>query len=213
MLTLTETSEEVVPLDEVLPLQERILETEETAWGYVVRQKTDRFDHETAFESAGRFLGLILVVCAYGQWFLPATLFGGDAVAMKGAMSFVFGASGVGIYWFATRGLKTDLEVDLTRRELRVVNRNSRGGRRLQLHIGMRDIESAFLRRIKEDDAPAYLMVRPRRGAAPIQLAMGCETELMELQQRLKSDIKPVSEKLEDRMARNVSFLSSRRAS
>lgn len=207
MLSFAEAQEDFVE-----PQEDR-LETEKTSWGYVVREKADRFDHETVVEASGRFLGLVLVMCAYGQWFLPAAMFVGDAIAMKGAMSFFFGGTGVAFYWMASRGLRSELEVDLTRRELRVVNRNSRGHRRLQTRIGMRDIESAFLRRVKDSDEPALLMVRLRRGTAPLELAAGSEVELMDLQQRLKSDVKPVSEKLEERMARNVAFLSRRGAS
>ena len=207
MLSLAETEEDVVQL------RDGLLETEKTSWGYIVREKADRFDHETVLEASCRFLGFVLVLCAYAQWFLPGLMFNGDAVAMKGALSFFLCGTGVAVYWFASRGLRGELEVDQTRRELRLVSLNSRGHKRLRARICMRDIESAFLRRTKEADAPAFLMVRLRRGGAPIKLATGLEDELMELQQRLKTDVKPVSEKLEERMARSVTFLSSRIAS
>lgn len=207
MLSLARTQ------DGLPEVQEDVLETEKTSWGYIVREKTDKFEHETVVESSGRFLGLIFVVCAYGQWFLPAAMFIGDAVVMKGAMSFLFGATGVGMYWMASRGLCKELEVDLTRRELRVVNRNGRGTRRLQSRIGMREIESFFLRRTKASAEPTLMMVRLRQSAVPLLLAAGGEVELTDLLQQLKSDVKPVSEKLEERMARNVAFLSRRTGS
>ena len=87
----------VRPQDGLPEVQEDVLDTEKTSWGYIVREKTDRFEHETVVEASGRFLGLIFVVCAYGQWFLPAAMFNGDAIVMKGAMSFLFGATGVGM--------------------------------------------------------------------------------------------------------------------
>lgn len=189
------------------------LSLKDTAWGYIVQEERDRFDRESAVEAAARFLGLILVICAYGQWLLPSAMFGADPLASKAVLSFFLGSTGAAIYWFASRGMHTEFHVDLTRRELRIHNRNSRGQTRLQKCVPMREVESAFLRRPPTRDMPAHLVLRLRAGRGQVQVATGEEEALTQLHKRLSQDLRPTREKLEDRLYRTQVPFTSRRAS
>ena len=175
---------------------------EETYWGYTVGEATDRFETETVLEAACRFLGLILVICAYAQWLLPGSMYGPEVFGMKAALSFLFGASGVVIYWFASRGARVELEVDQARRELRVVSRNSRGQTRLQRRVAMNDVRSAFVRRPTGSARNAELVVRLRRNDGLVTIASGRESDLSELHARLRGDIRPVTERVKTRTLR-----------
>ncbi|MEM1064474.1 MAG: hypothetical protein AAGJ74_03145 [Pseudomonadota bacterium] len=180
-------------------------------WGYIVGETVGPFDQDRMLEAACRFLGLILIVCAYGQWFLPGSVFVGDVLAMKAALSFFFGSTGAAIYWFASRGLMLEVHVDLARRELRVVNRNSRDQVRLHSRVPMRNIESAFMRRDAGRNGRSHLVVRLRGKAHVLHVASGTELEMHHLHRRLSADIKPVRERLEDRLVRQATFMSSRK--
>lgn len=191
----------------------RVLSVQETMWGYILGEEAGRFDQDRLLELGCRFLGLILILCAYGQWFLPGSVFVGDVLAMKAALSFFFGASGAAIYWFASRGLMLEVHVDLSRRELRVVNRNSRDQVRLHSRVPMRNVESAFMRRDNGRGARTHLMLRLRDKSQVMHVASGSEAEMHHLHRRLSADIKPAKERLEDRLARQATFMTSRLAS
>lgn len=189
--------------------RETPLGVRETSWGYIIREDLDRFARETVVEAMGRFLGLVLVLSAYGQWLLPAALYSGNVLWAKAGVSFVLGLIGALVYWIASRGLHVEVQVDLTRRELRVVNRNSRNQTRVRRRVSMRNIESAFLRRATTRDVPAHLFLR-LRGGQELHVATGSEKMLTAIHRRLGRDIRPASERLEDRLMRQVMFVSKR---
>lgn len=182
----------------------------ETYWGYVIRENPHGRNQETLIEAGLRFLGLILVLAAYGQWLVPASLFSGDPIIMKAGIAFILGVSGVVIYWYASRGLSVDIQVDVSKREVRVAHRNGRGQTRLHSIIPMRRIESAFLKRSKAEGAEASLYLRFRDRSDVLHVASGPEADLVILHRRLSADLRPVSERINQRLAKSVKFRSTR---
>lgn len=177
--------------------QKSSVEISETFWGYIVREAQDRFDRESVTESGLRFLGLILVLAAYGQWLLPGSLFLENVLAMKMVMSFVFAATGVGLYMFASRGFRQEVQVDIGRRELRFVARNSRGHSRLQSRIPMDGVESAFVKRNKDVSGGATLYIRLHGVDAALQVLSGKNSDLTRLHKRICHDLSPREVRLE----------------
>lgn len=186
------------------------LSVSETYWGYEIRDHEDRFDRENLAEHFLKFLGLVFVIAAYGQWFLPEGLFEGEAVVVKATICFLLGAAGSWLYWHASRGLALAVEIDLARREIRVVRRNGRGRRRVETMVPMARVESAFVQRSKERGHPAHLCLRMRVPEAVLHVASGRERELETLLRRLSHDVRPARERIDERLAGAVGFRSRR---
>lgn len=177
--------------------QSKSLEISETFWGYIVREPQDRFDKETLTESVLRFFGLVFVLLAYGQWLLPGSLFSGDVLAIKMVFSFLFAATGTGLYMFAGRGFRHEVQVDPSRREVRFAMRNARNQSRLKSRLPMEGVASAFVMRSKSDPNNATLFFRLHGVSAPLQVITGRPTEIERLHQRLCHDLSPREERLE----------------
>jgi hypothetical protein len=188
------------------------LSVSETYWGYEISDREDRFDRERLAEPLLRFLGLVFVIAAYGQWFLPEILFRADSTVVKATICFLFGAAGLWLYWLGDRGLATNIEIDMSRREIRVVRRNSRGRRRTEATVPMARIESAFVQRSKDPGQQAHLFLRIRAPDAVLHVATGAEDELATLLRRLGHDIRPLRELVDARLAASLSFRSRRKA-
>lgn len=181
----------------------------ETYWGYEIRENAGHRDQESAMESLLRFLGLVLVLAAYGQWLLPAGLFGDDANLARSGLTFVLGAGGAAIYWFANRGLTNSVQVDLSRRELRLVTRNARNQMRMRQKLPMEGVQSAFLRRSKAPGHDADLCLR-LMGGAELLLAQGPEAEMTAVHRRLCIDLRPAGARMQDKLTERPLFISSR---
>lgn len=186
------------------------LSVSDTYWGYEIRDGSDRFERGALTESTLKFVGLICVLSAYGQWFLPAQFFVGDTVVAKATLCFLLGAVGFWLYWLASRGLATDVEIDMARREIRVVRRNRGGARRVEVVVPMARVESAFIQRSKVRGALAHLCLRMRAPEAVLHVATGPQRELESLLRRLSHDLKPMSERIDERLAASVAFRSRR---
>ena len=182
----------------------------ETYWGYIIREEQDRFDRESVSEAALRYLGLVLLMTAYVQWLLPASLFTGDVFLMKAGLSVILGALGVVLYWHASRGLSIDVHVDTIRREMRVSHRDSRGKTRLHSVIPMRRIEGAFVEAPDRPGGVAKLLVQIADCEEVLNVATGPEHQIAALDRRLSMDLRPMAERLDERLASVVPFRSRR---
>ncbi len=176
----------------------------ETIWGYIVAETGDRFDRESLGEAGLRFLGIVLVLLAYGQWLLPASVLGANAFAMKAAMTFFFGAAGGVIYWAASRGMQTEIHFNTERRDVRTVARNAKGHVRILSRWKFDAIESVFTMRPPEPGAPVEFYLRLRGKSEPFLLFKGGEEEVRALHQRLIHDMAPAQERLQARLAREL---------
>lgn len=184
----------------------------DTYWGYTIRDADDRFDRETLVEILMRFLGLVLVVSAYAQWLLPPSIFPGDPFLTKASLAFMFGAGGVAIYYYGSRGLATEIHVDLSRREVRLSRRNARGQTRLRQIVPMGKVESAYIKRIEGGNGGAQLYLRFAGKANGIEVARGTEEALKVLHRRLCTDLRPAKERVDHKLSKSLLFQSSRLA-
>ena len=186
------------------------LSVSETYWGYEIGDRSDRFERDGLAENFLKFLGLIFVIAAYGQWFLPELLFRGEAMVVKATICFLLGAAGCWLYWTASRGFALSAEIDLARREIRVVRRNGRRQRRVEATVPMSRVESAFVQRSKVRGQPAHLCLRMRAPESILHLATGPERELETLFRRLSHDLRPLKDRIDDRLAHSVTFRTRR---
>lgn len=196
--------------DATLPKPLGALRVSETYWGYEIQDNANRFDSDRVTEPLLKFFGLVLVLAAYGQWFLPAVFFGNDAVFAKAVLCFFLGALGCWIYWSAGRGLQTSIEIDTTRRQVRVVRRNSKGRRSVGTVVPMQNIESAFIQRTKEMGMKPNLYLRMRDAHELLHVATGPELELEDILERLHRDLRTPRERVELKLAERSGFRSIR---
>ena len=191
--------------------QVNALKVTEAYWGYIVAAGGDRFDHETLGEMGMRFIGVIFVLMAYAHWLLPGSLVSLDVLTMKLVMSAFFASAGALFYWYASKGLHLEVQIDTTRREIRVANRNFRGRTRLQSRVAMFEIESAFIQRSKDTMGPAHLFLRRRNSPELVHIATANESELSVLHARLSKDLQPVEDRVEEKMAKRHALFATRR--
>ena len=182
----------------------------ETHWGYVIHEDVDRFERETLAGAAVRFAGLILVLSAYGQWLLPAALYGPDTVVTKSLVSLLLGLSGVALYWIASRSTRIDLQVDLTRRELRLTETSGHGRERLRAVVPMARVASAFVARTNDGTTQPQLFLEMRDRDDVMHVATGAESELIVLHRRLSHDLRPIEDRIDRKLAMAVPFRSNR---
>lgn len=182
----------------------------DTYWGYTIAEPLARTPGLAV--PVLRFLGLVLVLAAYGQWLLPSTLFQGEALLTKAALTAVFGMSGIGLYWFASRGVRRIVTVDLSRRQVRLAQRNSRGDDRVRMVQPISKVEGAVLKRAADPAIPSELFLRLKGRRAPVLIAAGDEAQLLALHKRMAEDLRPMRERIEDRLAHDPGFRSVRTA-
>lgn len=187
-LILTQTHEARVA--QPLPPLEG-LETRQILGGYTVSERAGVLDLDAVMEGSLKFFGLAMVLSAGALWLLPGAIIAGDVLTMKLALTAAFLATGLALFWHANRGFQYEIQIDAGRREVRIATRNSRDESRTRRRIPMRDIESCFLRRSKEPNAPARLYLRLRGSPVPVALIGGPEHALGMLHQRLSRDLRP----------------------
>lgn len=174
------------------------LSVSETHWGYIVSETVEPFDRETVTEAVMRALGLGLLIVAYGLWLLPAGPVSDEVLLMKLAMSVVLTVFGGSLYWLASRGFRSEWQVDTARREIRMASRNVRGNSRLVTRIPMDQIESAF---VKRGQSGSHMFFRLRGIPDPMHVLSGSEADLRAFYERLRTDLRPPRDRVEARLA------------
>jgi hypothetical protein len=176
----------------------------ETYWGYIVREHASDQDRRFLRDAVLVFSGAVLVLVGLGQWLMPGALFTADLVALKIAVTAAMLSLGLVCLHAVGRDAAVEIQVDTVKRELRVVERDRRGGERLVQRIAMRDIDSAYVKRGPHPSAGGHLLLRVAHSEAPLHLASGSERELRLLHDRVRRDLRPPRERIERRLLREA---------
>jgi hypothetical protein len=176
------------------------LDIRDTPWGFVVTETARHAGPDHLSELVLKFAAACLAVAALAQWLLPGSLFSGEVVLMKLALTLVLGGAAASVFRFADRGFRAELQVDAVLREIRVGSRNVRGIARISHRFAMRSIEECFLR---PADRPGLTEVcfRVTGHAEPVQIAAGAVTDIAPILERLTRDLRTPRERVELRMA------------
>lgn len=160
-----------------------------TYWGYVLRQSPLSRGIAAIAEAASLFAGIVLVVVAVGQWFLPMGETGAEVIAIKAVFSLICIMAGWLLYHFGARGLVQELQVDTSHRELRVVFRNRNGVARMSSALGFDEIGSLFIEVVDEKSGAANLCARHARTQLSGTLLSGPAQELEVILPKLEADL------------------------
>jgi hypothetical protein len=182
----------------VLP---RALDIQDTGWGFVVTERTGLLSSELVTEAALKFLAVTLLFAACAQWLLPGSLFAGEVLLMKLALTGTLCGVALVLFRFADRGFLPELQVDAVLREIRLAARNAHGASRLVNRIPMRDIEEFFVQPCADQPEATELLFRVTGLAEPVRIAAGTVADLAPVLQRLARDLRSPRERVALRMA------------
>jgi hypothetical protein len=177
------------------------LEIRDTQWGFVVTEVRRGLSYDLLVEAALKFAALALVLAAMAQWLLPGSLFAGDVLLMKLALTAVLGCLAIVVFRFADRGFLAELQVDAALREIRVGVRNAQGISQVQNRISMRDIEECFVRTATGRPDVTELCFRVAGLSDPVRIAAGSVADLAPVLERLTRDLRTPRARVALRMA------------
>ncbi len=164
-------------------------EVGETHWGYFIAVQSRTPSSVAMFQALAYFLGIGAAMASVGLWLMPGATLQGDVVSMKIAVSVVFGAAAILLFWFSSRGIASEMQVDVVRRELREAVRSRSGAITLVGRTRFDEIESVFLSRDAARPGTATLRMRFKGGAHTLDLVTGPEERLTGLKDRLGRDL------------------------
>jgi hypothetical protein len=183
------------------PVCDPVLEIRDTQWGFVVTEVRGGLSGDLMVEAALKFAALALGLAAMAQWLLPGSLFAGDVLLMKLALTAVLGCLAIVVFRFADRGFVAELQVDAALREIRVGVRNAQGISQVRNRIPMRDIEECFVRAANGRPDVTELCFRVAGLSDPVRIAAGPVADLAPVLERLTRDLRTPRARVALRMA------------
>lgn len=171
-------------------------------WGFRLRP-ADMKDSplDTAVEFGLTFLGVVLILCAFVQWLVPGTLYGGNMVAMKLMLTATLGVTGGLILSISARGFRSEVQVDSQRNEIRFVSRNPRGRGEVLATVDIDNVIGVGMTR-SLDGPDCHCLIYLVNGQKPLRLASGTEREIRVIRERMDEYVTPAAERLASRMER-----------
>ena len=183
------------------PVGRPVLEIRDTRWGFVVTERPEATSWEAVSEAVLKFLALTVALAAGAQWLLPGSMFAGDVVVMKLALTAPLCALALVLFRFADRGFLPELQVDAALREIRLGLRNARGATRVANRFPMREIEEVFVRPSADEPGRTELCFRIDGLRDPVRIAAGPVADLAQVLERLARDLRTPRERVALRMA------------
>lgn len=179
----------VAHADRFAPQTAPLFEVEDAYWGYIVRSTETPAFAERVVPVLAWLGGIAFAVAGLGMWMLPQSMLGADVLAMKlGMTSLLAGFAGF-LFWYASRGTQTELQIDTALGEVREVVRNHAGRSTLLGRYGFDSIGGVFLHRAPGPDGEADLVLRYRNTVKTLPVARGQERQLTALRDRLGRDM------------------------
>jgi len=162
---------------------------DETYWGYIIRDTRRDNGLLFAMQAVAGLMAASFACATVGLWALPSMAFTGVALMSKALLSFFFlGMAGV-LSWYASRGSRSEMQIDLRLGEVREVVRNRAGRSTLISRYGFDAIGGTLLESGKRSNGQATLKIRYRNTAQTIEVARGPIGLLEALRDRLGRDL------------------------
>ena len=157
----------------------------DTFWGYVIASSlADRRWAEVG-QTVSWIAGMAFMIAAIGLWLLPGASVASDVVAMKFGLSTVLGGIASMLTWYASRGVRTEIQVDTKLGEIREIVRNSAGRTSLISKLRFDMIGGVFLDRTNADKGETALLLRFLNTPKVMLVAVGPTEHLEQLRNRL----------------------------
>lgn len=172
----------------------RALSVAESTVGYTVTEADQRFLQERVAENILRLFGAFLLMASYMQWFQPDAFLPDVPLPLPLLTTAMCVATGVALYFFASRGFRRMLAVDMGARRLSVARVNSKGRSVIRHTVPMQQIESLFIQRGSAGKPQATLNIRVKGAPGAIALLSGEQDQLEALHSRLCDDMRTALE-------------------
>ena len=169
----------------------------ETPWGYVIRSDMQLSGRAALIERVCAITGLAFMFAAFGNWLFPqvhAAVDGGVSTMWMSTVLLAFPA--LLFLWISERGMSHDVEVDVTKSQLRLSVSNRYGRSRVVNSIPFDHVGSAYVKRTSDYGSQARLYLRLSGSKGILQVASGRESTMRVLHERLSHELRPVRVKL-----------------
>lgn len=164
-------------------------------WGYIIASPlADRRWAEVG-QTASWVAGMAFMVAAIGLWLLPGASVASDVMAMKFGLSALLGGIASLLIWYASRGVRTEIQVDTKLSEIREIVRNSAGRTSLISKLRFDMIGGVFLDRTNADRGETALLLRFLNTPKVMLVAVGPTEHLEQLRNRLGRDLLAVNQR------------------
>jgi len=163
------------------------------ALGMTARERFERFRLEAISELFLRLAGGLMVAGSTMLWLILPVGDGSGQVVSHGVLAGMFGAIGLFVYAFGTRGFRRQVSLDAKRKTLILTKININEQGRVMRSVPLDRIESLFLRRPAAPGEHAGLYVRVTDGELPILALTGDRSELEEVHRDLCDIIQRIS--------------------
>lgn len=114
-----------------LPWESGEVHVEPTIWGYVVHCVSGGEKLMPAVRLATAMMGIIVITVAIGLWFIPTSYLGEETLLVKLATTGMGFYAGLMLVQAAQAVRRPEVQLDMQRREVRIIERSSRGATRL----------------------------------------------------------------------------------
>lgn len=163
--------------------------TDETYWGYILRERSGSKEPMVVAQAVAGLMGLVSVAVSVGFWVLPGAFFSADVAMFKWVASVMACVFGIFLLWYASAGTTYELQVDLTKSELREVMRNAKGQPRVHSRYAFQDIGKVFIQSGDDGEIESSLMLRCGLQGDVIEVLRAPEHQLFALRNRLAKDL------------------------
>lgn len=165
---------------------------EDFHWGYAIRNVGQAPILMVLAQTVCWIAAIPLLVLSIGLWIMP----GGAVPLLDGfriGVTVVLASISASLFWFASRGLESEIQVDLKRGEVREVARNRAGRTSLFARHGFDTIGGVFIDRHSLREAlprgHGMLVIRLGNTAQVLPVASGEVERLEPLRDRLGRDL------------------------
>lgn len=164
----------------------------DTHWGFTVsRTLAGSSDPAILAETAMKLAGMLMLPASGIVLFLPQIENRTGQLTISLGMIAAFVAIGFAIYIHADKGFRTKIQIDPSRREVRIGTQNAKGRFHLKSTYPVSDIESFFIARSKNPGAKARLMMRIRSAVRTVPLFEDHEANLVPVLERIVLSLRP----------------------
>ncbi len=166
---------------------------EETHWGYIIGATGSAGRGIAVAQTLSLLIGAGFLAAAISLWLFPALVFGVDALFMRFFATVLFGSMSALFLWYASRGVRSEVQIDNSRGEIREVIRNKAGKMTLLGSYGFDSVGGVFLEptdKPKDSNSKdSNLVLRYRSTGGSLVVASGRKTDLAELRDRISRDV------------------------
>jgi len=168
----------------------------ETRWGFVIQSRNTGGLAHTILNRVARFATVVVWLAVVGLWLSPLSLDPQMSFILKSFVSVTLLASTyVGVVLTKRLGGYA-VHIDTNRRELRTAVLNAKGQSWIKSSYRFDEIGAPVLERGKTETALRSLCLRLRENTDVVPVAVGDETTLLAIHDRLMRDMRPIEERM-----------------